>query len=122
MFEPGHLHLANLPGLPGQPEFSIDLYYDVRQDPEQGSVMHFRMTGEVNGGTFEEEFEMRRDVAFNFASVATRVAAKHGLNPRFGPVVRDHKEYDLMFEDIRQKLHAHSGEPVDLDAMLRRDF
>ncbi|MBM7060523.1 DUF5064 family protein [Pseudomonas sp. UL073] len=120
MFEPGHLHLTNLPGL-GQQDFAIDLYYEVRKDPAEGSVMHFRMVGEIDAKPFEEEFELRRDTAFNFASVATRVAAKHGLHPKFGPVVRSHKEFDAMFEDIREKLNAHSGEPVDLDRLLRGD-
>ncbi|WP_137818773.1 DUF5064 family protein [Pseudomonas sp. 2FG] len=121
MFEPGHLHRAGLPGLTGQPEFSIDLYYEVRNDPKEGALLHFRMLGEVAGKTFEEEFELRRDMAFNFASVATRIAAKHGLHPSFGPILRNHKEFDEMFEDIRVKLHAHSGEPVDLDRLLKGD-
>ncbi|MCY1294300.1 hypothetical protein D9M68_431890 [compost metagenome] len=120
MFEPGHLHLKSLPGL-GQQEFDVDLYYEVRQDPAEGAVMHFRMVGEIDAKPFEEEFELRRDTAFNFASVATRVATKHGLHTRFGPVVRDHKEFDRMFEDIREKLNAHSGEPVDLDRLLKGD-
>ncbi|UVE18873.1 DUF5064 family protein [Pseudomonas sp. LS44] len=120
MFEPGHLHLTNLAGL-HQQEFSIDLNYEVRQDPAEGAVMHFRMVGEIDAKPFEEEFELRRDTAFNFASVATRVAAKHGLKTGFGPVVRSHKEFDAMFEDIREKLNAHPGDPVDLDRLLKGD-
>ncbi|WP_027896395.1 DUF5064 family protein [Zestomonas thermotolerans] len=120
MFEPGHLHLVNLPGL-GTQELDIHLYYEVRNDSEKGPVVHFRMTGEIEGRNFEEEFELRRDTAFNFASVATRLAAKHGLHPQLGPVVRNHRDYDAMFEDIREKLSAHPGEPVDLDRLLRGD-
>jgi len=112
MFEPGHLHRASLPN---QPAFSIDLYYEVRRDSQEGTMLHFRMRGEVAGKTFEEEFELHRDTAYNFASVATRIAAKHGLPQSFGPILREHKEFDEMFEDIRAKLKAYSGEPVDLD-------
>ncbi|CAD5107780.1 DUF5064 family protein [Zestomonas carbonaria] len=120
MFEPGHLHLKSLPGL-GQQDFDVDLFYEVRQDPAEGAVMHFRMVGEIDEKKFEEEFELRRDTAFNFASVAARVAAKHGFHPRFGPILRNHHEFDAMFEDIREKLNAHPGEPVDLDRLLKGD-
>ncbi|MNH43177.1 hypothetical protein D3C79_1050180 [compost metagenome] len=81
--------------------------------------MHFTMEGEIGGNSFKEEWDMSRDTAFNFASDATRVAQKHGLNPRFGPIMRNHKDYDLMFEDIREKLHTKPGEPVDLDKAIR---
>ncbi|KAJ28285.1 hypothetical protein M004_13395, partial [Pseudomonas aeruginosa M10] len=52
---------------------------------------------------------------------ATRVAQKHGLHPKFGAITRVHKEYDAMFEDIRAKLHAHPGEPVDLERIIRHE-
>ncbi len=65
--------------------------------------------------------ELPRDTAFNFASDATRVAQKHGLHPKFGAITRVHKEYDAMFEDIRAKLHAHPGEPVDLERIIRHE-
>lgn len=44
-------------------------------------MLHMRLVGEVDGKHFEEVFELHRDVAFNFASVATRIAARHGLPP-----------------------------------------
>ncbi|MDO8697504.1 MAG: DUF5064 domain-containing protein [Pseudomonadales bacterium RIFCSPLOWO2_12_59_9] len=122
MFEPGHLHRANLPNMPGMPEFAVDIYYEVRNDPEQGMMMHFRMVGDINAQSFEEEFELHRDTAFNFASSITRIAAKHGLHPSFGAVLRNHKEYDLMFEDIREKLKAVPGEAVNLDHLLKDGF
>ncbi|WP_405120296.1 DUF5064 family protein [Pseudomonas leptonychotis] len=118
MFTPGHLHRSNLDrseslrlALP----FSIDFYYEVRQDPQEGPMLHMRLIGEVQDRHFEEEFELHRDVAFNFASVATRIAAKHGLPPNASPIMRSHDEYDKVFADIRQQLHATSGEPVNLD-------
>ncbi|MDH1106538.1 DUF5064 family protein [Pseudomonas otitidis] len=119
MFEPGHLHRASIPGLPNQPEFSIDLYYEVRRDAEEGTMLHFRMVGVINGVSFEETFELHRDTAFNFASVATRIANKHGLHTSVGPIVHNHQEFDAMFEDIRQKLRAEPGEPVNLDHLQK---
>ena len=115
MFEPGHLHRANAIGTAEQPVFSIDLYYEVRQDPNEGAMLHLRMVGEVAGKAFEEVFELHRDTAFNFASVASRLAQKHGLPPEHSLILHGHREYDLMFEDIRTKLGSHSGDPVDLD-------
>ncbi len=122
MFEPGHLHRSSTGGMPGIPEFSVDVRYDVRNDPAEGAMLHFRMTGEIEGKPFEDEFELHRDTAFNFASAITRIAGKHGLHPNFGPVLRNHKEYDLMFEDIRNKLKAVPGEPVNLDHLLKDGF
>lgn len=115
MFEPGHLHRANTVATAGSALFSVDLYYDVRLDPIEGPMLHMRMQGQVDGKVFEEVFELHRDTAFNFASVATRLARKNGVPTNRGLIMRNHAEYDLMFEDIRAKLNAHSGEPVNLD-------
>ena len=122
MFEPGHLHRANTIASGDMPLFSVDLFYEVRQDPNEGPMLHMRLQGQVNGQAFEEVFELHRDTAFNFASAITRIAGKHGLHPNFGPVLRNHKEYDLMFEDIRNKLKAVPGEPVNLDHLLKDGF
>lgn len=115
MFEPGHLHRSNTDASAGRPLFSVDLYYHVRQDPKEGPMLHMRLVGQVQGQAFEEVFELHRDTAFNFASVASRLAQKHGLPISSSLIMLGHDEYDLMFEDIRSKLDAHSGEPVNLD-------
>lgn len=122
MFEPGHLHRSSVGGIPGIPEFSVDVRYDVRNDPAEGAMLHFRITGQIEGKPFEDEFELHRDTAFNFASAITRIVGKHGLHPNFGPVLRNHKEYDLMFDDIRSKLKVVPGEPVNLDHLLKDGF
>ena len=106
MFEPGHLHRSNPPGLGGQPGYSIDFYYEVRKDPREGPMLHGRLLGEIDGKAFEEVFDMHRDTAFNFASVISRLVAKHGLHPNHSPIMRAHEEYDAIFGDIRAKLHA----------------
>ena len=79
MFTPGHLHRDNNDRPEHMrllPPFSVDFYYEVRKDPQQGPMLHMRLVGDVDGRHFEEEFELHRDVAFNFASVATRIAAR----------------------------------------------
>lgn len=117
MFEPGHMQLRALPGL-DQQAVEINLRYEVRHDAEKGTYVHFSMDGTIDGNAFKEEFDLPKEQAFNFASDATRIAQKHGLHPRFGPISRIHKEYDAMFEDIRSKLGTHSGDPIDLDKMV----
>ncbi|MBD9481813.1 DUF5064 family protein [Pseudomonas sp. PDM14] len=112
MFTPGHLHRSSSPG---QPDFTIDFHYDVRQDAKEGPMLHCRLQGSIEGKAFEETFELHRDTAFNFASVATRIAAKHGLPTQHGLIMRGHDAYDRMFEDIREKLGVQSGDTVDLD-------
>ena len=87
----------------------------MREDLNEGPMLHLRLTGKVDGKSFTEEFELHRDTAFNFASVATRIAQKHGLPANRSLIMRGHQEYDLMFEDIRQKLGLASGEPINLE-------
>jgi hypothetical protein len=115
MFEPGHLHRRNIPGMPGVPEFIVDVFYEVRNDPKEGAMMHFKLEGTINGKAFVDEFDMHRDVAFNFASLLGKAVIKHGFPANTSPIMHGHAEYDAMFEDIRSKLHAKSGEPVNLD-------
>lgn len=117
MFTPGRLHRSNLE-LPEQlrhaPPFSLDLYYEVRHDPLQGAMLNMRLVGDIDGRHIDESFELHRDLACNFASAASRVAARHGLPPNAGPIMRGHAEYDRMFEDIQEKLNLQPGDPVDL--------
>lgn len=115
MFEPGHFHRSNSVASADIPIYAIDLHYDIRQDAAEGPMLHMTMKGEVNGTAFEESFELHRDTAFNFASVVSRLAHKHGLPTSLMLISHEHEEFDLMFEDIRHRLDAHSGEPVDLD-------
>ncbi|RMR63597.1 Acetyl-CoA carboxylase alpha subunit [Pseudomonas savastanoi pv. fraxini] len=53
-----------------------------------------------------------RDLAFNFAHDASRIAIRHGLPNSAALPIAQHKDYDRMFADIRDKLHAKSGDPV----------
>lgn len=112
MFEPGHLHICRTALQASDFSYDIHIRYDVRENPVEGTSMHFAMEGDVDGKAFEEEFELPRDLAFNFAHDANRIALKHGLPSAAALPLATHKDYDLMFEDVRQKLHAESGDPV----------
>ncbi|GAB3483364.1 DUF5064 family protein [Azotobacter salinestris] len=114
MFKPGHLHREHLPDKSDPQTFVYDVHYEVRDLPEKGQVLHMRMDGAVDGKAFSEECELPRDMAFDFMNELTRVAVRNGLHPRFGPILREHDEYDAMFEDIRHKLGLRPGEPIDL--------
>ncbi|BBP81770.1 hypothetical protein PHLH8_14120 [Pseudomonas sp. Pc102] len=81
--------------------------------------MQFRLLGEVDGERFEEAFALHRDTACNFASVVSRIVAKHGLPPDSGPILRGHEAFEAMFEDTRGQLQVEPGEPVDLDPRSR---
>lgn len=118
MFEPGHLHRKSLPGMPG-PEFDVDVHYEVRHDPSEGKLIHFKMSGHIGGQAFVEEFDMHSDTAFNFASLLSKVAVKHGMPANSSLVMRGHKEFDAMFEDIRAKLDARPGDTVDFDHLAK---
>ncbi|MFI8479595.1 DUF5064 family protein [Pseudomonas sp. NPDC078700] len=110
----GHLHRANQVASAGRPVYVVDMYYEIRQDPVEGPMLAVRIVGNCDGKDFEEKFELHRDTAYNFGSVATRAAAKHGIPINNGLIMRSHKQYDLMFADIRKKLELRSGEAVNL--------
>lgn len=115
MFKPGYLHRTTPLNMPHMPQFDIEVFYEVRRDPAEGMLMHFKVTGTIRGRAFCEEFDMHRDTAFNFAHLISKAVAKHGLPSSAGPIMPVHAEYDAMFEDIRAQLGARPGEPVDLD-------
>lgn len=121
MFEPGHAHLSNPVGSLGLPPYNVDLYYEVRRGPREGPIVHFRMVGEIDGKPFEEEFEMAHDTVFNFASMVQKIATRHGMPPNNSPIMRNHKDYDAVFEDIRAKLKATIGAPLNFDDRSKGD-
>ncbi|GAB3373695.1 DUF5064 family protein [Azotobacter armeniacus] len=120
MFKPGHLHREQLPDESNRQTFIYDVYYEVREEPGKGRVLHMRMEGEIDGKSFAEECELPRDMAFDFMNELTRIAVRNGLHPRFGPILREHNEYDAVFQDIRNKLGLHPGDPIDLSHLPGR--
>ncbi|MCO3060378.1 DUF5064 family protein, partial [Pseudomonas aeruginosa] len=81
-------------------------------------AVHFDMEGRIDGQPFRDSFELPRDAAVHFASRASRVARRHGLRLRQGPIVRQRREYDAMFDDLRRRLKLKAGEAIDLDRHL----
>ncbi|GAB7527720.1 DUF5064 family protein [Pseudomonas sp. 3A(2025)] len=112
MFEPGHLHITRSALQKTDHSFDIHIRYQRIEDPAQGTSMSFAMDGEINGKPFSETFQLPRDLAFNFAHDASRIAIRHGLPNTAGLPIAQHKDYDRMFEDIRAQLDIKSGEPV----------
>jgi hypothetical protein len=108
-FEPGHLHIERHALNEDDYSFNLSIDYDVSQDPEEG--MLFKLHGSVEDKELNEEFFLPKDQAFDFARHATRIAQKYGL-PKDASIGSVHKEYDLMFEDIRAQLDVKSGDPV----------
>ncbi|OUM07513.1 DUF5064 domain-containing protein [Pseudomonas syringae] len=112
MYEPGHLHLIHVALQPAEVSYDLHLRYEVSEDPKEGTCMSFTLQGEVNGTSFEEQFQLTRDKAFDFAHDASRIAMKHGLPNSSSLPIAQHKDYDRMFADIRDKLNVKSGDPV----------
>lgn len=109
MFEPGLLHIQHISLQPDDIGYDLKVTYELVQAPEL--AVHFSLQGEINGKSFEETFQLPKDMACNFASNLSRLAVKHGL-PKDVNIVTQHNQYDAMFEDIRQQLHAKPGDPV----------
>lgn len=97
---------------PSEVSYDIHLRYEVNEDLKEGTSMHFTMQGQINDKTFEEQFQLTRDLAFNFAHDASRIAIRHGLPNSASLPIAQHKDYDRIFADIRDKLHAKPGDPV----------
>ncbi|HEY0289963.1 MAG TPA: DUF5064 family protein [Pseudomonas sp.] len=114
MFEPGHLHVTHSAFQPSDVSYNIHIRYELSQNTETGTGMRFFIEGEIDGKAFNDEFELHKDKAYNFASEASHITAKHGL-PRNTNLHDLHGQYDAMFEDIRHKLDMKSGDPVDLE-------
>lgn len=121
MFKPGHLHRQRAPGVTDVPDYVVDVYYEVQEEPGEGLLLCLTMQGVVDGRAFTEQVRLHRDTAFNFAAVLGRLADRYGLPRNASPIMREHAEYDAMYRDIRERLGAVSGEPVDF-AHLEQDL
>lgn len=112
MFEPGHLHITRTPLQASDFGYDIHLRYEVCENPTQGTSMHFSMEGEIAGNAFQDEFEIPRDLACNFAHNANKIAVKHGMPPIAVLPIAMHEDYDRMFKDVHDKLGIEPGEPI----------
>jgi len=110
MFEPGHLHITRPALQPDEIGYDLHIRYEVSQT-DAGPGMHFTLDGDINGKPVNDAFDLPKDLAYNFASEASRICEKHGL-PKNADLHDMHGDYDAMFEDIRDKLDMKSGDAV----------
>ena len=73
MFKPGHLHRQRAPGVTDVPDYVVDVYYEVQEEPGEGLLLCLTMQGVVDGRAFTEQVRLHRDTAFNFAAVLGRL-------------------------------------------------
>lgn len=110
-FEPGHLHIHREALNTQDFSYDIKIDYQVVQDPKEGKSMQFDMHGHINHKDFKDTFTLPKDMAFNFAQVAFKIAVKNGM-PGNATIIAMHKYYDLMFKDVREQLNVQPGDPV----------
>lgn len=110
MFEPGHLHITHPALQHDDVAYDLHIRYEVVQ-LDTGAGMHFTLEGEIAGKAVNESFDLLKDKAYNFASQISRLGEKHGL-PKATDLHNMHGQYDLIFEDIRDKLDMKSGDAV----------
>ncbi|WP_416311286.1 DUF5064 family protein [Pseudomonas sp. W03] len=116
MTRPTQVIIQSIPGIDRQ-QYLIRLSYQVENPASRDARVRFQLDGEIDGQPFKDDFELPGDLAFNFASSATRLLRRHGLRLRPGPVMRFRKEHDQVFDDLRRQLRAQPGKPVDLQRM-----
>ncbi|TVT80381.1 DUF5064 family protein [Pseudomonas sp. H3(2019)] len=111
-FEPGHLHIERHALTDDDVSYNIHIDYEVTQDPKEGKGMLFTMRGNIQGREMEEKFFLPKDQAYNFASNITQIAEKYGIPKVYSTIGSMHKNYDVMFNDVRVQLDVKSGDPV----------
>ena len=113
IFNPGHLHIERHALTPDDVSYDLCLDYEVFTDPQKGKGIQFTLHGNMQGKDMKEAFFLPKEEAYNFALDVTRIAEKYGIPKAHSQIGSVHKHYDLMFEDIRQKLNMQSGDPVN---------
>ena len=111
-FEPGHLHIERHALNKDDVSYNICIDYEVHQDPKEGKGMLFKMHGNIQGREMEEKFFLPKDQAYNFGRNVTQIAEKYGIPKMYSAIGSMHKNYDLMFEDVRVQLDMKSGDAV----------
>ena len=112
IFEPGHLHIERHALNKDDVSYDLCLDYEVFTHEREGKGMQFTLHGSIQGKDLKEEFFLPKDQAFDFARHAMKIAQKYGM-PKIAVLNGSmHKQYDLMFEDVRHQLDVKSGDPV----------
>ena len=116
-FEPGHLHIEREALTKDDYSYDYCVDYKAVQDPGKGKSVEFRLHGVIQGKPIDETFTVDRNNWYNFAGDIENIAHKHGI-PVKGIVTSVHKtHYDRMFEDIREKLGAKSGDSINPESL-----
>lgn len=115
MFEPGHLHIERHALNAEDVSYNVCLDYEVSNNAQGEKGIQFTMHGSIQDKKFSEPFFLPRAEAYNFASNVTNIAEKYGIPKEKIAIASSHKHYDMVFEDIREKLDMKSGDPVDLE-------
>ena len=112
IFEPGHLHIERHALNKDDVSYDLCLDYEVVTDDREGKGMQFTLHGSIQGKDMKETFFLPKDQAFDFARHAMNIAQKYGM-PKIAVLNGSmHKQYDLMFEDVRHQLDVKAGDPV----------
>ncbi|NUT83161.1 MULTISPECIES: DUF5064 family protein [Pseudomonas] len=111
-FTPGHLHIKRDALNRNDVSYDLNIDYEVHQDPKEGRGMLFTMHGSIQGRDMEEKFFLPKDQAYNFGSNVTQIAEMYGIPKVYSAIGSMHKNYDLVFEDVRVQLGMKSGDPV----------
>lgn len=111
LFEPGHLHIERHALNDEDVSYSLNIDYEVAQDPDEGQGMSFHLHGTIADKAVDETFFLAKDQAFDFAGRATRIARTYGM-PSNASIGSTHKYYDEMFEDVRKQLDVKPGDPM----------
>lgn len=113
-FTPGHLHIERHALSTHDVSYDLNLDYEASTDTAKGRGIQFRLHGSAQDKPLDEQFWLPKEEAYNFARNVTQILEKHGISKEHSTIGSQHKMYDQVFEDIRQKLDMHSGDPVDL--------
>ncbi|MDD1013338.1 MULTISPECIES: DUF5064 family protein [Pseudomonas] len=113
-FQPGHVHIERTALNKADHSYDLNIEYAVVREANKHGI-DFHMHGSIEGKTVEEKFFLsKEEVLPSFLSVATRRAQSYMPSPKkFESLGSTHKIYDLMFEDIREKLDVKSGDSVN---------
>jgi hypothetical protein len=116
MYVPGRIEVEQL-AYGKHPALHLVLEYTV--DPLCANQhAHFSLTGQVGQRSVQERFSMHRDEAYNFLAEIDHRLRHYGVPLPKASVFTRHKDYDQMFEDLRQKLNMQPGEPIDLERLI----
>ncbi|MER2299097.1 MAG: DUF5064 family protein [Pseudomonas sp.] len=113
-FHPGHVHIERIALNSADHSYDLNIEYEAVQEPGEGLGVAFHMHGSIEGKPVDETFFLAKDqVLPSFLMVLSRKAQAHLEPPKkFETLSSPHKLYDAMFEDIREKLHVKSGDPI----------